>query len=105
LALKDLNLFSNFPVFEDYGAPICSETDPELFFPREPLEGIRSVNEVYENEAAAKSMCSQCPYRMQCLEAAIVDPETQGIWGGTTQLERRKMLRAAKTRLKLSMIK
>lgn len=106
MAIKDLNLLVNFPVFEGHGVTPCAQTDPDLFFAKDPLEGARSVNEVYENEAAAKEVCKPCPYRVQCLETAMMDVDgTQGIWGGTTHNERRRIRKTLRTRRALSMLK
>lgn len=38
----------------------------------------------------AKAICSVCPVRVPCLEFAINGDE-RGIWGGTTEFERRNM--------------
>ena len=42
----------------------------------------------------AKSVCEPCKVRSECLAYAIANNE-DGIWGGTTALERRRMLEAA----------
>jgi len=46
------------------------------------------------NLAKARALCEGCPVRQECLEAALGDSELQGMWGGTTELERRKLRRA-----------
>ena len=35
----------------------------------------------------------RCPVRQMCLEHAIVHREREGVWGGLTERERRRMLR------------
>lgn len=66
---------------------LCRETDPELFFP--PSENHRrQVNE-------AKSVCRQCPVVHDCAGYAIERPALGGIWGGTTDTERRRIRNAA----------
>ena len=37
----------------------------------------------------------RCPVREECLEAALADPDLQGLWGGTNDRERRQLRRAA----------
>lgn len=64
------------------GAP-CGQTDPELFFPERGT-----------NPRDAIAICMTCDVRRQCLEWALRNGET-GVWGGTTDRERRRMLRAA----------
>jgi WhiB family transcriptional regulator, redox-sensing transcriptional regulator len=36
----------------------------------------------------ARHVCARCPIRAECLDAALRDPATQGIWGGMTAAER-----------------
>lgn len=51
----------------------------------------------YEREARiarAKRVCAGCPVRLECLEWAIQRREV-GVWGGTTEDERRLMIRKA----------
>lgn len=43
--------------------------------------------------ARAKAVCSTCPVARECLDFALSAPEPlDGIWGGTTAAERRRML-------------
>ena len=42
------------------------------------------------NAAKARAICSTCPVRQECLAHALADPESAGVWGGTTDRERRK---------------
>ena len=60
----------------------CTEVDPEIFFP-----------ERGGSSRAARSVCSQCEVRMQCLEYALNNKEQFGIWGGTSERERRRLRR------------
>ncbi len=39
----------------------------------------------------AKAICAGCPVQEPCLAAAMAEPLTVGIWGGTTGKERRRM--------------
>lgn len=59
--------------------------DPRIFFPG-PSD--------FADRAAARALCAGCPVREPCLEANLA--EQDGIWGGTTERERRA-LRARRT--------
>ena len=61
-------------------AGLCAQTDPEVFFP----EKGGSVRE-------AKAVCAGCPVRAQCLEHALAHDERFGVWGGTSEPERRRL--------------
>ena len=39
---------------------------------------------------AAKAICAGCEVRPECLDYAIAKRETRGIWGGMTNVERRR---------------
>lgn len=63
----------------------CRGADPELFFPgRGDLDGL----------AAAKAVCAGCAVTGPCLAYALEHGEP-GVWGGTSERERRRMRRAA----------
>lgn len=66
----------------------CRHTDPELFFP------IGSTGPALDQIAEAKRVCEACPVRNQCLEFALSTSQDAGIWGGTTEDERRAIRRA-----------
>ena len=60
----------------------CRGDDPDIFYP---------VSE--EDAEEAKSICGACPVREACLEYALGHRERDGVWGGATERERRRMLR------------
>lgn len=63
----------------------CS-AEPELFFPiSEEGPSLRQI-------AEAKAVCASCAQRPVCLRHAL-DGDEEGIWGGTTKLERDAMRR------------
>ncbi|MEU1621071.1 WhiB family transcriptional regulator [Streptomyces sp. NPDC008238] len=68
-------------------AAACSEEDPELFF---PISG-SGLGMVQIGEA--KAVCHRCPVRERCLEWALGAGPMEGVWGGTTEAERRAMQR------------
>lgn len=69
---------------EEIAQAACKGMDTNLFY--------SGMTGRYANELAAKAVCVACPVRMQCLQQAL-DNEELGIWGGTTELERRAMIR------------
>jgi len=81
-------LGTNTPKFTGKGNPTCAEVDPEIFFPERGAvtNGALSIK-------AAKSLCQTCPYTFECLEWALSHSE-MGIWGGTTERERRRLKRS-----------
>lgn len=66
----------------------CRDTDPDLFFP------VGTTGPALVQIAQAKSVCSECEARVDCLEFAITTNQDTGIWGGTSEEERRKLRRA-----------
>ena len=64
----------------------CVGVEPELFFP----ERGRST-------AEAKAVCAGCVVRDECLEWALDTHERFGIWGGTSERERRVLRRRRRT--------
>lgn len=80
------------PMFDDWrhGAA-CRDEDPELFFPiTETGPGARQVDR-------AKAVCARCPVRERCLEYALERGLDHGIFGGTTETERRALRRRGRT--------
>lgn len=61
----------------------CASSDPSLFFAGD--------EEVVDD---AMAMCAGCPVRRECLEFALEVGEMHGVWGGTTEAQRRRMIRA-----------
>ena len=60
----------------------CRGVDPEVFYP------------VSEDEAdVAKAICNVCSVRQTCLEYALTNREREGVWGGATERERRRIQR------------
>lgn len=67
-------------VWRELGA--CRGLDPGMFYPDEEDES-----------QAAKLVCEQCDVRVACLEHALASREKQGVWGGATERERRRIIR------------
>lgn len=62
----------------------------DLFFPVED----ETNGERLRREAAAKKICDECGVRSACLSAAMLRGE-RGVWGGTTEMERKRQERDA----------
>lgn len=69
-------------------AASCRDTDPDLFFP------IGSTGAAIEQIESAKAVCRQCPSQTECLEFALATNQEAGVWGGTSEDERRKLRKA-----------
>jgi len=54
-----------------------------MFFP------VSSVGPGHDEVAAAKEVCAACLVRRQCLQFALATRQAHGVWGGTTEEERR----------------
>jgi WhiB family redox-sensing transcriptional regulator len=75
---------------------MCSQTDPEAFFPQENMDSDGNlIGSSYYDEAGAKALCDACPYKVECLKMAI-EIQAEGIWGGTTAGERKLLVRRMK---------
>ena len=65
----------------------CRHADPDLFFPvGETGPALPQIDE-------AKRICQACPARTPCLAWALEHGVAAGIWGGTTEEERRAIRR------------
>jgi WhiB family transcriptional regulator, redox-sensing transcriptional regulator len=60
----------------------CRDMDPAVFFPSDGV-GVRE----------AQAICAGCPVIAPCLEYALADRVDHGVWGGTSERERRRILR------------
>lgn len=58
----------------------CRGLNPDIFF---PVRGA-SVRE-------AKAVCAECSIRLACFEYAMINHEDHGVWGGTSERQRRDL--------------
>lgn len=88
---------TNNPVFNlkvptprDIDRTPCQQNDPEIWFPS-------GENNLEDNKkiVLAKSLCAQCHEVSKCLSFAVTNRVRYGIWGGTTESERYKLIRKA----------
>lgn len=68
------------PVWRQKAA--CRGVDPDIFYPMSD-----------EEAADAKAICALCPVQQACLEWALSSREKEGVWGGATERERRRIIR------------
>jgi len=89
----DINIeFNNYPDFSEEGEPPCVHYPPDMFFA--DLDDEYPVNATYiTNEA--KKVCYTCPYQLKCLTYAI-EENLVGVWGGTSQRQRRDIIKTGK---------
>lgn len=67
---------------------LCRDTDPDLFFP------VGTTGPAVDQIAAAKAVCQQCGAQRDCLSFALRTNQDSGVWGGTSEEERRRIRRA-----------
>ncbi len=68
-------------------AALCRNEDPELFFP------IGTTGPAASQVDQAKIVCSSCSVVDPCLEWALQTGQDAGVWGGTSEDERRMLKR------------
>ncbi|MFN8035152.1 MAG: WhiB family transcriptional regulator [Acidimicrobiia bacterium] len=61
----------------------CRSYEPSFFFPSDGV-GVE----------AAQRICRECPVKADCLEYALTYRIDHGVWGGASERERRRILRA-----------
>lgn len=64
----------------------CAEYSTDQFFPAEEGSTLRHV-------AKAKAICAGCSVKKECLEYALENGEHFGVWGGTSERDRRALRR------------
>lgn len=82
-----VRVLADAPLGEWTRQGLCTQADPEIFFPPKGNPGIR-----------AKQICAGCPVRAECLAYAIEADEEFGIWGGLNRAERLKVREALQAR-------
>ena len=60
----------------------CKDKPPNMFFPHEG-GGVD----------IAKRVCADCVVKSECLEYAIDNRIDHGVWGGTSERERRRIIK------------
>ncbi|MDA3038107.1 MAG: WhiB family transcriptional regulator [Actinomycetota bacterium] len=65
----------------------CRDTDPDLFFP------VGTTGLAITQIDSAKAVCMGCPAQTPCLDFALRTNQDSGVWGGTSEEERRHLRR------------
>lgn len=73
-------------------AAACRTADPDMFF------SVSAVGPGRDEIARAKAVCAACLVRRECLQFAIATRQEHGVWGGTTEEERRLHVRDERRR-------
>ena len=60
----------------------CRGLDPAIFYPLDD-----------DDAEPAQEVCAVCPVQAACLEHALATREKEGVWGGATERERRRIIR------------
>jgi WhiB family transcriptional regulator, redox-sensing transcriptional regulator len=60
----------------------CRGTNPDRYFPSDGV-GVEAVQRI----------CVDCPVRVECLEYALRHGIDQGVWGGASERQRRRIRR------------
>lgn len=63
----------------------CRHIDPDLFFP------VGTTGLAPRQIEVAKRVCRSCDVVEPCLEFALVTNQESGVWGGTSEEERRRL--------------
>jgi WhiB family redox-sensing transcriptional regulator len=71
-----------------YAEAACHTLPADLFFPAGRTGSARELAE------AAKRVCARCRVSQACLAFALETNQEYGVWGGTTEDERRALSRA-----------
>lgn len=69
-------------------AALCRDRTPGAFFPSDGV-GVE----------AARRLCAECAVKEPCLEYALAQRIDHGVWGGTSERERRRILRGRRIAL------
>ena len=67
------------------GNSACQGLDPDIFYP-----------DSEDNCDQAIAICESCHVRIACLNYALETREKQGVWGGASARERRRLLRVSR---------
>jgi WhiB family transcriptional regulator, redox-sensing transcriptional regulator len=87
-ALEEEPMSDNFASFDEerpawQADAACAGMPTDDFFP------VGSTGAALAQIAAAKAVCAACPVAQKCLEYALSTGQTDGIWGGMSEDERR----------------
>jgi WhiB family redox-sensing transcriptional regulator len=73
----------------------CRTMDPSIFYPV-PVgnsSAVKAARRLVDPYAAARAVCSSCPVADECLSFALAIRDREGMYGGKSPDERRRILR------------
>lgn len=82
--MTDIRAF--YRLLEEVGEVPC-QSAPTVFFDHEEM----TRGEKIVNGRLARQLCGLCPVRLECLDYAVSNGEFQGVWGGLTEVERKRL--------------
>lgn len=62
----------------------CREIGGDIFMPDNIIQHRQAI-----------AICNSCPVEQPCLDYALATPGVYGIWGGTSEKQRRRLRRAS----------
>jgi WhiB family redox-sensing transcriptional regulator len=90
-----MNTMDDTLEFNVFDAPILDERPWAVFAACKDEQSMAFFPQTKDEEAKALAICGICPVREDCLENALETNERFGVWGGTTEKERRRLSRIA----------
>jgi len=69
----------------------CLGLDATIFYPADDDEA-----------EEARVVCEQCAVQRECLEYALAHREKDGVWGGATERDRRRIIRQRRRAARLA---
>lgn len=77
------------PIVDDWHADAACRNKPTEWWYSDLKD---DNNQITPNARKALSKCFSCPVRVECLTHALTYPEYDGIWGATTEHQRRRLM-------------
>jgi WhiB family redox-sensing transcriptional regulator len=68
----------------------CAGNPTNLFFP------VGTSRDAIDQTEEAKAVCRPCPVRQACLAFALDTGQSEGVWGGLSEGERRALVRRSR---------
>jgi WhiB family transcriptional regulator, redox-sensing transcriptional regulator len=88
-----MNTMDDTLEFDIFQAPILDERPWAVFAACKDEQGMIFFPQTKDEEAKALAICATCPVIEDCLDRALEMNERFGVWGGTTEKQRRKLTR------------
>ncbi|GMQ94034.1 MAG: hypothetical protein BMS9Abin12_1516 [Acidimicrobiia bacterium] len=88
-----MNTMDDTLEFNIFDVPILDERPWAVFAACKDEKSMTFFPQSKEEEMKALAICRICPVREDCLDNALETNERYGVWGATTEKERRKLAR------------